>query len=145
MIIIRTFALKVSINKSSRIYTMNKKSISLVAVMMTIVAVFVAPSLLFTPNQVTAVSAAAASAGDAAVRQAAGGGSGRLQQHQPVERRQLLRAVVVQLQQLQRQTVMMMMTVIKTTIITTTITKTKNGIKDSTISTGTRINNTQFL
>ena len=52
------------------------KSIPLVAVMMTIVAVFVAPSLLFMPNQVTAAAAAAASAGDAAAAAAAGGGSG---------------------------------------------------------------------
>ena len=51
--------------KFSRIYTTNK-SIPLVAVMMAIVAVFVAPSLLYTPNPVKAVSAAAASAGDAA-------------------------------------------------------------------------------
>ena len=48
------------------------KSIPLVAVMMTIVAVFVAPSLLFMPNQVTAAAAAVASAGDASCRSSCG-------------------------------------------------------------------------
>ena len=121
------------------------KRIPLVVVMMTIGTVFVTPSLLFMPNQVTAASGSTASAGDA-LPSSSGAVVVQLQQHQLVEQQRTAARGRWQCscKPRHRQTVMTM-TVIETIIITTTITKTKNGIKDFTISTGIRINNTQFL
>ena len=51
------------------------KPIPITVVVIAIVAVFVAPSLLFAPNQVNAAADTRSSAGDAAAAAAAGGGS----------------------------------------------------------------------